>query len=158
MKLYNVDVLMCQETSVNEDTFNLFDYIKTSFTIISNNAHNEFGTCCIVRNKLKIGDVVFDTEGRIIIFNVGDFTLANVYLPSGTDSTSRTKREQILAETLPNLLINKKRDGVLFGDWNCIANKEESLLHPEVKMSPSLRHLVKVLNLKDSFKCVITIV
>ena len=149
LKVYNIDILMCQETSVDDDTFNLCDFIKSNFTIIINNSHNEYGTCCLIKNSFKIGDVSFDTEGRIIIFNLADFTFVNVYLPSGTDAITRSKREKIISESLPNLLINRKREGILLGDWNCIVCKEDSMKYPEIKISPSLRCLIKVMDLND---------
>ena len=86
------------------------------------------------------------------MFNIGEITFVNVYLPSGTDSLSRNQRENMLGETLPNLLHKRKREGILIGDWNCIVNKEDSLFHPESKISPTLRRFIRTFDLSDFFR------
>ena len=136
VKTHHIDILLCQETSLDQDSFNVCEFILTNFTKIINNAHNEFGTSCLVKNSFLIEDIYKDSEGRIIMFNVGDITFVNVYLPSGTDAVSRNKREKMLASTLPNLLINRKCSGIIGVDWNCKINKSDCTNHPEIKMSP----------------------
>ena len=50
----------------------------------------------------------------------------NLYVPSGTDATSGSNREQYFAEVIPHLLLNKLDSGCLGGDMNCITNKMDS--------------------------------
>ena len=58
----------------------------------------------------------------------------------------------MISEWLPQVLVNRKDSGILGGDFNCISKVEDSLNHPESKMSPSLRRLIKLFNLTDSFR------
>ena len=60
-----------------------------------------------VKNDLKVDNISFDTSGRIIVFDTDNITHCNVYLVAGTDSISRSAREQYLGETLPNMLVNR---------------------------------------------------
>ena len=64
-----------------------------------------------------------------------DITIGNFYVFSGTDGLSRNKRENILAEVIPRILI-KKPLGIWGGDLNSIIDKKDA------KMSPSCRRLV----------------
>ena len=95
-----------------------------------------------------------DTDGRIITFDVGNSTFANVYPMSGTDGDSRNSRESLISSTLTNILINKKNNGIIGGDWNCVILKTDCTKNFKSKISPSLKRLVFVLNLKDSHKSV----
>ena len=93
-----------------------------------------------------------DTEGRVLIFDIGQLTFGNLYFNSGTDSNSRAGREKICSEVLPNLLINSKENGCVGGDLNCIIEKKDATKYPEAKMSNCLKRLVKLKNWNDSFR------
>ena len=54
LKTYKVDILNCQEININEDTFSHNSFISSSYDIVSNNATNKYGTCCIVSNNFNI--------------------------------------------------------------------------------------------------------
>ena len=41
LRLYNFDILCCQETFLEDDTFINCDFVMNNFTIIRNNAQNE---------------------------------------------------------------------------------------------------------------------
>ena len=77
-------------------------------------------------------------------------------MPAGSDSISRSLRENYASEILPNLLINRGDVGFAGGDWNCIVKHEEANNLPDSKMSPSLCRLIKCFNLKDSHKVIHT--
>ena len=51
IKSYKIDILNCQEINVVEDSFRNCDFISSSFDLITNNAQNKYGTCCIVSNN-----------------------------------------------------------------------------------------------------------
>ena len=93
-----------------------------------------------------------DSGGRIIFFDVGDITLGNVYLPSGTDGASRTGRERYCCEVMPRLLINCKESGSIGGDFNCIVENRDATNYPEAKWSKGLQRLVRLKEWKDSFR------
>ena len=70
------------------------------------------------------------------MFNIGEATIGNVYLPSGTDAASRAGREIFCGETIPNLLVYSKLHGIIGRDWNRITSKDHCTRHTEAKMSP----------------------
>ena len=89
---FKIDILFCQETFIENDSFSQCSAIRNRFNIIKNNSQNEYGTAVLVSKLYDIKDVTFDTEGRIIIFNSGDTTFCNVYPKAGTDGDSRRER------------------------------------------------------------------
>ena len=109
LKFYKVDVLNCQEINVDNDSFKTCNFISSGYEIIPNNASNKYGTCCLVANHLHVENLKYDTNGRLIIFDIGKTTIGNVYLPSGNDPIIKNNRKRYLAETIPQLLINKKK-------------------------------------------------
>ena len=133
-----IDVLHLQEVNITEDSFSTCNVISSSYNIISNNSPTKYGTASIIRSDLIAENILLDSHGRAIVFNIGGITLANLYLPSGTDSLSKSNREQYFAETIPQLLLNKLDSGCLGGDMNCITNKMDCTYNPAPKMSPSL--------------------
>ena len=112
---HKIDIALLQETNFNTETFDKFYNIKSNFSYVYNNSNNEFGTAVIVRNTLDINNINIDTEGRIIKCDVGGITFANVYAPSGSDGDSRSHRERIFGDSLPNILINRKDNGIIGG-------------------------------------------
>ena len=105
-----------------------------------------------MRNSLIPESIILHQSGRIIIFNIGDITFGNVYLPSGTDGASRASREAFCGETLPTLLINRKPNGVIGRDWNNIISNTACTQHPEAKMSPCLKRLVNTFSWSDTYR------
>ena len=47
------------------------------------------------------------------MFNIGPMTLANLYLPCGTDAGSGSRRENYFAETIPQLLLYRLGSGCM---------------------------------------------
>ena len=111
LKTNNVDIASCQEINIVKETFQDCDFINSSYNIISNNASNKYGTCCLVSNNLQSENIKFDTNGRVIVFDIGNITFGNVYLPSGNDQSSRNSRENYSAQIIPQLLSNRKDSG-----------------------------------------------
>ena len=70
MKFYKIDILNCQEINIDEDSFSNCDFISSSFSIITNNAQNKYGTCSIVSNNYVPDNVKVDTNGRVLAFNI----------------------------------------------------------------------------------------
>ena len=65
----NIDILLCQETKIEEECFSQCNSLDNNYTIIKNNSRNDFGTSVIIKNNIQVNDVKFDTEGRVIVFN-----------------------------------------------------------------------------------------
>ena len=105
-----------------------------------------------MQNDLTIENVMYDTGGRVIVFEIAGVAFGNLYLPSGTDNSSRSSREKYSAEIVPQILVNRQSSGCIGGDLNCITNKIDATNNPETKMSPSLGRLVKTFEWTDSFR------
>jgi exonuclease III len=153
LKQYKCDILHLQETNIEHETFSSCSFISNNYNIIQNNCLSQYGTSSLVKSEFVVENVRCDSEGRALIFDVGEITFANLYFNSGTDAIARAGREKICSEVLPNLLINSKENGCAGGDLNCIIDKKDATKYPEAKMSKCLQRLVKVRNWKDSFRC-----
>ena len=147
---YDSDIIHLQESDVDENVFEHCHFIKNNFMLISNNSPTGYGTATLVKNSLTVTNIKLDTEGRVIIFDIEDNTFCNVYLHAGTDSASKNARENCFSNILPNLLINRKRNGCVGGDWNSIICMKDATNHPNSKMSSGLKRLVKLMEWKDS--------
>ena len=106
----------------------------------------------MVKSEFKYENVQNDLEGRVILFDIGEMTFGNVYLPSGTDARSRSSRESYCCEVLPNLMVNTKAVGCLGGDFNCIVKNIDATNYPEAKMSKGLQRLIRLKDLQDSYR------
>ena len=148
LKRYKCDILHLQETNIEPETFSSCNFISSNYNIIQNNSITFYGTASLIKNDLVVENVKCDSEGRVLIFDVNELTFVNLYLHSGTDSISKSGREKVCSEVLPNLLINSKENGCAGGDLNCIIDKKDATKNPEVKMSKCLQRLVKVRNWK----------
>ena len=128
-------------------------FISSNYDIIPNNSPiNNYGTASIVKSCLSVENIHFDTMGRALAFDIGSVSFVNLYMHSGNDSLMRGGRETYLAEVIPNLLINSKSSGCIFGDFNCIIDKKDATKNQDKKISPSLTKLVRIFSWKDSFR------
>ena len=84
-----LDVLHLQEINICDDSFLNCNVISSSFNIISNNSPSKYGTASIIKSDFIPENVHLDSN----VFYIGQITLANLYLPSGTDAASRSSRE-----------------------------------------------------------------
>ena len=109
--------------------------ISSSFNILPNNSLNKYGTASLVKSEFTVENIQCDSQGRVIVFVIGELSSANCYLNSGTDARSKSGREKICSEVLPSLLINSKASGCCGGDFNCITKKNDATKNPESKMS-----------------------
>ena len=148
----NCDIIHLQEANIEEETFSSCNLLSSSFNIIENNSINKYGTASLVKTDFQVENIRCDSEGRIIIFDIGDITVGNIYLHSGTDARSRAGREQSCCEVLPALLLNTKETGCIGGDFNCIVDKKDATNYPESKMSKGLQRLIKLKSWQDSFR------
>ena len=154
IKYHECDIVHLQESDIDSMTFENCSFINNNYTYITNNSRSKYGTASLVKNEFNVENIAFDTNGRLIVFNIGEMTFCNAYLEAGSDSISRASRENYCGETLPNLLINRGDVGCAGGDWNCIINKADAKNLPDSKMSPALSRLVRLrcFNWEDSHK------
>ena len=87
-----------------------------------------------------------------MFFDIGNASFGNIYGQYGTDNLSRSARESFYAETVPNLLTNRKAVGCIGGDFNMIIDKIDASNYPEAKLSPTFKCLMQVFDLKDSYR------
>ena len=71
---------------MDDETFSTCNFISSTFNIVSNNSLNKYGTASLVKSELEIENIRCDTEGRVIVVDLGELTLSNIYLNSGTDT------------------------------------------------------------------------
>merc|ERR1712126_10814 len=128
---YKIDVLLCQETKIEDNTFNQCNFINSNYSIIKNNSNNPYGTSILVHNNIQIGDVKYDTAGRLIIFNTDNITIGNAYPKAGTDVDSRQDREEFFNTIIPNILLHHKQNLIMGGNWNCITDNNECTQYPD---------------------------
>ena len=148
----NLDILHLQEANIEDDTFSECYLISSSYNIIVNNSQNKYGTASLVKTEFDVENLAMDKEGRVIIFEVGGVTCGNLYIHSGTDAASRSKRENYFSEVVPQLLINHKQHGFIGGDLNSIIDKNDATHNPESKISPAMKRLVGTFKWEDSFR------
>ena len=147
---HKLDVICLQETDIDQNTFSECNILRR-FSLIINNSSTGYGTCILVRKDLSVDNIIKDSDGRFISADVDKISIVNLYLPSGTDQNSKSKREDMI-DNIPNLLLYKQHNGVCGGDFNSIVDKKDSLIHPDQKMSKCLGKLVKLYGLKDAFR------
>ena len=152
IKSYKIDILNCQEINILEESFSNCNFITSSYDIITNNAQNKYGTCCLVSNNFTTENIKLDTNGRIIAFDIENITFCNVYLPSGSDPIMKNSRENYIAETIPQILINSKDIGCIGGYWNCLVEKCDASKNASKKISNSLKRVVKNFAWVDSYR------
>ena len=152
IKFNKCDIVHLQEVYIDEDSFSSCDFLNSNYNILPNNGPNKYSTASLIKSELCVENVRYDTEGRVIIFDIGALSLGNLYLPSGTDSRSKNLRESYCCTVLPRLLINCQATGCVGGDLNCITDKRDATNYPETKMSKGLARLIKLREWKDSFR------
>ena len=64
VKYSRSDIIHLQEIDIQDDTFNECNFIKSNFTVITNNAGNKYGTASLVKNDLPVENIMCDTAGR----------------------------------------------------------------------------------------------
>ena len=113
LKTYKLDIINFQAINIDSDSFEQCHFINSSYQMVSNNARNKYGTASFISSSLQPDNIKFDTNGRVITFDIGNFTFGNVYLSSGNDPSMRNIRENYAAETIPQLLTNCKDTGCI---------------------------------------------
>ena len=141
-----------QETEINEGSFEFCPFISNNFQIIAQNSETGYGVCSLVHKKFTTENVFLHPSGRIIAFDIGPLTLINVYLPSGSDLSAKNSRENICGQTLPNMLLQRSKQGIVGGDWNCLTNPIDCTNPTEAKMSGNLKRLISLNKWLDSFR------
>ena len=152
VKKYKSDIIHLQESHLDAESFKHCRFISNNYRVLCNNSPSGYGTTSLVRYDLTVENDFYDTNGRLIVFDIENITFGNVYLEAGTDAVSRAARENYCGEVIPNLLVNRCQAGCIGGDWNSIINKSEATNNTASKMSPNLARLCKTFKWSDSYK------
>jgi len=89
--------------------------------------------------QIGIGIEEFDSEGRLIRADFGDFTQINSYFPSGTMGDVRQEVKYAYLDAVQNYVNELKKERpniVLSGDYN-ICHKEIDISNPKTKKGVS---------------------
>lgn len=132
----NVDVVCLQETKAQIDQLSDPVFHPEQYHCHYYDAQKKgySGTAIYSRlepNKISrgLGFEVADTEGRYIQADLGDISVASLYLPSGSSSDERQERKfSFMADYMQHMkkLRKKKREFIICADWN-ICHKEIDL-------------------------------
>ena len=147
-----LDILNLQEIHISEESFSACNNICSLYNVVSNNSISKYGTASIISSDYQAENIVLDSNGRAIFFDIGPLTVGNIYLPSGNDAAAKSGRENYFSETLPQLLLNRKECGIIGGDINCILAKIDCTHHPGSKISQGLGRFIQTFDMKDSFR------
>ncbi|GFG51841.1 exodeoxyribonuclease III [Mycolicibacterium agri] len=132
------DVVCLQETRADNDqlTAALQPALDDGWHVASAHAHlkGRNGVAVLSRKpfdavRVGAGAVEFDAHGRYIEVDVGDATVASVYIPTGEADTDRQlEKERFMAALAGRMatLLHSGRDAVVCGDWN-IAHTENDI-------------------------------
>ena len=77
IKFYHCDIVHLQEIDIENSTFHDCPFINNNYTVISNNSLVIYGVASLVKNDFNIENVNFDTEGRLITFEINSMTFGN---------------------------------------------------------------------------------
>ena len=133
----NLNIAICQEAHITDETFENCSFINENYSIIMNNSLTKYGTCCLVSNSLEVENIRMDNAGRVITFDIPDLqlTAGNVYYPCRLDRETKNNREDYSAKILPEILVNRLQYGFVGGDWNSIIARRDESHNPDLKIS-----------------------
>ena len=78
IKHNHCDILHLQEANIEDDSFSTCNFINSTYNILQNNSINKYGTASLIKNDLQCENIQMDSDGRIIIFDVGELTLTKL--------------------------------------------------------------------------------
>lgn len=135
------DIVCLQETKAQEHQLPLeaLDLPEYSATFVDAQKKGYSGVALYSRRKPErivrgLGIEEYDVEGRFVRADFADgFTVASLYVPSGTSGPARQAVKEAFLERFIGLLVQMKNEGrrfVICGDYN-IAHREIDVFDPK---------------------------
>lgn len=134
------DVVCLQETKIGADQLTKELMERKGYTSYFSHAEKKgySGVAIYTREKPReilngFGIQKFDSEGRTVIADYGDFLLANIYFPNGKASPERLAYKMEFYEAFLKYSQKLQKEGkrlIVCGDFNT-AHKEIDLAHPK---------------------------
>ena len=143
-------IIFFQESHFHNNSFENCPFINSNYNLLINNSPTGYGTSSLVNNSLQVDNVKALPGGRILYFEIDKTSFVNVYLPSGT--AGKADRDFILSNSLPNLLLDSCKNGIIGGDWNCVDNTRDASHNASSKVSSLLQRLGRIKEWRDLFR------
>ena len=151
IKTFNSSIVTIQEIHVG-NALKVFQNDYRVFVNVEQHSRDLIGICTLVKNNLKVKDVILGENGRIIGVLLDSLKVFNVYPKSGTQN--RRLREKFFRQELPHIMKfwdDDQMDVILAGDYNCIHRKQDSLNNPDAHFQPGLVKFMESFGLSDDF-------
>lgn len=145
LKKEKPDLLCLQETKIGKDQISVTPETPLGYLPFFSGANKKgySGVATYVKDSVThreqnisfgLGKKEFDNEGRFVISDHKDFTLYNIYYPSGTSGEERQNFKYKFLDTLYDHLTSlpkaKLEKLIICGDYN-ICHKEIDIHHPD---------------------------
>lgn len=146
VKAYDFDVICIQETKSHPDQVDLSPFFQLGYQAFWHSADKKGYSGVLTLSKVTVDQAIpgmdnekYDSEGRVLRTDIGDWTILNCYFPSGSSSEERhTFKMEFLEDFYPWIKKLKKDRPrlIILGDYN-IVNTELDIHNPTRKDNPS---------------------
>jgi len=141
-----IDILAVQETKIQKNQINPIEYQKIGYYNFWDFAEKKGYSGVATFSKVKpkfvengMGMEIYDREGRVLRTDFEDFTLINVYIPSGTSGEHRHEFKMKFLNDFGDYIARLKEtieNIIVVGDYN-IVHQRIDIHNPDRKDNPS---------------------
>jgi exodeoxyribonuclease-3 len=146
LKKQSPDILCIQEIKAEQEQIDvpLFEHLGYKCLIHPAVKKGYSGVMTLTKNipsntVIGMGNAKYDSEGRVLRTDFEDFTLINVYIPSGTTGEIRQGFKMEFLEDFRSFISNLKKEKkklIVCGDYN-ICHNPIDINHPERHLKSS---------------------
>ena len=145
-KKMDIDILGIQETKIQEDQINPKEYEMLGYHNHWHSAEKKGYSSVATLSKLEPINIIkgmgiekYDSEGRVIRTDFENFTIINVYIPSGTSGEHRHKYKLEFLNDFKVYVEEVKKEQenlIVMGDYNIVHTRLD-IHNPDRKDKPS---------------------